>query len=157
MEASECLEYEQEWGQAPLLDPSNPKALNFNKEQLFKSLGTAGTNASVFTTAHLFLLGGIAYEPQEEDEIDSQESDIFESSKVGSNEEENIKDYKGPIIEIMDTIRPNWTENLFDKGPEGDAAIAMEEDSEKVEVVDLVHSPAKVTRTALAQSSFQQK
>ncbi len=109
-----------------------------------------GTNASKFTTAHLVSLGGTAYEPQDEDEIDSQESNIFKSSKVGSNEEENIKDYDGPIIKNMDTIGPNWTENLFDKEPEGDAAIAMEEDSEKGEVVDLVHSPAKVTKTALA-------
>jgi hypothetical protein len=30
----------------------------------------------------------------------------------------------------------------------------MEEDSDKVEVVDLVHSPAKFTRTASAQSGF---
>jgi hypothetical protein len=50
----------------------------------------------------------------------------------------------------MDTIWPNWTENLFDKEPEGDTAVTMEEDLEKVEVLDLVHSPAKVTRTALA-------
>jgi hypothetical protein len=92
--SAECLEYEQEIrGGAPLLDPSNPKALNFNEEQLFKSLGTMGTNASIFTTAHLVLLGGTANELQEEDEIDSQESKIFESSKVGSIEEENIKDY----------------------------------------------------------------
>ncbi len=69
MEASECLEYEHEiWERASLLDPSNPKALNFNKVQSFKSLGTTGTNASRFTTAHLVLLGGTAYEPQEEDE-----------------------------------------------------------------------------------------
>ncbi len=33
----------------------------------------------------------------------------------------------------------------------------MEEDLEKVEVVDLVHSPAKVTRTALAQSGYPTK
>jgi hypothetical protein len=87
MEASEHLEYEQEIrGRAPLLDPSNPKALNFNEEQSFKFLGTAGTNASMFTTAHSVLLRGTVYELQEEDEIDSQESNIFESSKVGSNE-----------------------------------------------------------------------
>jgi hypothetical protein len=105
MEASEHLEYEQEiWGRASLLDPSNPEALNFNKEQLFKSLRTTGTNASRFTTAHLVLLGGTAYEPQEEDEIDSQESNIFKSSEVGSDEEENIEDYNGPIIKNMDTI-----------------------------------------------------
>jgi hypothetical protein len=104
----------------------------------------------MFTITHSVLLGGTAYEPQEADEIDSQESDIFESSKVGSNKKENIKDYKGPIINNMDTIRPNWTENLWDKEPEGDTAVAMEEDSERVEVVDLIHSPAKVIRTALA-------
>jgi hypothetical protein len=155
MEASERLEYEQEtWGRAPLLDPSNPEALNFNKKQLFKSLKTAGTNGSMFTTPHLVLLGGTVYELKEEDEIDSQESNIFESSKVGSNKEENIKDYEGPIIKNIDTIRPNWTENLFDKGPEEDTAVGMEEDLEKVEVVDLVHSPAKVTRIALERSGF---
>jgi hypothetical protein len=43
---------------------------------------------------------------------------------------------------------------LFDKEPEGDAVVAMEEDLEKGEVGDLVHSPAKVTRTDLAQSGF---
>jgi hypothetical protein len=120
MEASEHLEYEQEiWGRASLLDPSNPEALNFNKEQSFKSLGTTGTNASRFTTAHLVLLGGTAYELQEEDEIDSQESDIFESSKVGSNKEENIKDYDGPTIKNMDTIRPAGQKTFLIKSRKG--------------------------------------
>ena len=78
MEASERLEYEQElWGCASLLDPSNPEALNFNKKQSFKSFGTAGTNASMFTAAHLVSLGGTAYESQGESDVDSQESDIF--------------------------------------------------------------------------------
>jgi hypothetical protein len=141
-------------GQASLLGPSNPKALNFNEEQSFKSLGTVGTNASMYTTKHLVSLGGTAYELQEADKIDSQESDIFEYSKVGSDKEEDIKNYEGSIIENMDIFRPSCTENLFDTGPERDTADAMEKDSKEAEVVDLVHSPAKVTRTASTQSGF---
>jgi hypothetical protein len=155
MEALECLEYEQEvWGQASLLDPSNPEVLNFSKEQSFKSFGTAGTKASMYTTAHSVLLGGTAYKPQDEDEIDSQESDIFESSELGSDAEEDINDYKGPIIKNMDIFRSSSTENPSDMGPEGDEADAIEEHSKEVEVVDLIHSPAMVTRTASTWSGF---
>jgi hypothetical protein len=151
----EHLEYKQEaWGRASFLDPSEPEALNFNKEQSFKSLGTTGTNTSMYATAHLVLLGGTAYELQDEDKIDSQESDIFESSEPGSGTEEDIDSYKGPIIENMDIFRSSSTENHYNTGPEGDKADTMEEDSKEAKVADLVHLPAKVTRMALTWSSF---
>jgi hypothetical protein len=153
MEALKRLEYEQElWGRLLLLDPSNPEALNFYKEQSFKSFGTAGTNASMFTAAHLVLLGGTAYEPQGESEVYSQESDIFDTSKVDSIDKENIEDYKGRIIENMGILGPCWTVTIVNKGLGRDTNDKMEEDEEEaVKVVDLVHSPAKVTLTASAQ------
>ena len=71
METSERLEHElEQQGRVTLLDPSNPEALNFNEEQSFKSLGTAGTNASMYTSAQSLSLGGTAFEPQDEDDID---------------------------------------------------------------------------------------
>ncbi len=64
METSERLEHELEQrGQVTLLDPSNPEALNFNEEQSFKLFGTAGTNASMYTSAQSVSLGGRVFEP----------------------------------------------------------------------------------------------
>jgi hypothetical protein len=77
MEMLEKLEHELELrGRAPLLDPSNSEALNFNEEQSFKSFGTAGTNVSMHTSNQSVSLGGRAFEPQDNDDIDSQESSM---------------------------------------------------------------------------------
>jgi hypothetical protein len=85
MVALEHLDYEQgTWGWPLLLDPSNPDALNSNKEQSFKSLGTLGTNASMYTTMHSVSLGSTASEPQDKDEVDSKESDIFKIGDTGT-------------------------------------------------------------------------
>jgi hypothetical protein len=65
-----------------------------------------------------------------------------------------MDNYKGPIIENMDIFRSSSTENPSNTGPEGDKADAMEEDSKEVEVVDLIHLPAKVTRMASTWSGF---
>ncbi len=55
MELSEKLEHELELrGRMQLLDPSHPEALNFNEEQSFKSLVTAGKNASLYTSTQSF-------------------------------------------------------------------------------------------------------
>jgi hypothetical protein len=83
MEMSEKLEHKLELrGRAPLLNPSNPEALNFNEEQSFKSFGTAGTNASMYTSNQSVSLGGTAFEPQDNNDIDSQESSIFGGSDI---------------------------------------------------------------------------
>ncbi len=72
MELSERLEHELELrGRMQLLNPSHPKALNFNEEQSFKSLGTAGTNASQYTSTQSVSLGGTAFEPRDDDDVDS--------------------------------------------------------------------------------------
>ncbi len=59
MELSERLEHELELqGRMQLLDPSHPEALNFNEEQSFKSLSTAGTNTSLYTSTQIGISGG---------------------------------------------------------------------------------------------------
>jgi hypothetical protein len=79
MELSECVEYEQEsCGRAFMLDPSNPKVLNFADEQSIKLLNTAVTGGLVYTTAFSASLGETAYMPMEDDDVDSQETDVFE-------------------------------------------------------------------------------
>ncbi len=50
MEMSKLLEYKQEMqGRSQLLDPNNPKALNFAEEQSVKSLHMAATGATQYT------------------------------------------------------------------------------------------------------------
>ncbi len=78
-------------GRMQLLDPSHPEALNFNEEQSFKSLGTAGTNASQYTSTQSVSLGGTAFEPRDDDDVDSQESSIFCGSD-SSRAEDNLED-----------------------------------------------------------------
>jgi hypothetical protein len=97
MELSEKLKHEQELrGRMQLLDPSHPEALNFNEEQSFKSLGTAGTNASLYTSTQSVSLGGTAFEPQNDDEIDSQESSIFGGSD--SSTEDILEEYEEGVF-----------------------------------------------------------
>jgi hypothetical protein len=84
MEMSERVEYEHEaHGQAHLLDPSNPEALNFSDEQSTKSLNTQVTGGTTYTAAFLTSLGSTAYMLGNED-INSQESDIFDIDDYNS-------------------------------------------------------------------------
>jgi hypothetical protein len=76
MEASERREYKTECsGTIKLLDPSDPRALNFANEQsvktfLSKAAGTA------YTVGVQESLGDTKFMPADDD-IDSQESDLF--------------------------------------------------------------------------------
>ena len=84
-----------------LLDPSNPEAFNFNEEQSFKSFGTAGTNALQYTSNQSVSLGGTAFEPQDNEDIDSQESFIFGGSDISRADKNMDDDTKGAFIENM--------------------------------------------------------
>ena len=153
MELSEKLEHEQELrGRMQLLDPSHPEALNFNEEQSFKSLGTAGTNASLYTSTQSVSLGGTAFEPRNDDEVNSQESSIFGGSD--SSTEDNLEDdAEGVFIANMGAfglgstnISPPPDGNETDSDAEPDGAEPGED--------SLVHSPGKVTRMASVSSGF---
>ena len=101
MELSEKLEHDMELrGWMQLLDPSHPEALNFNEEQSFKSLGTAGTNASMYTATQSVSLGSTAFEPRDDKEVDFQESSIFGS---GSSKADDslCDDMEGAFIDNM--------------------------------------------------------
>ncbi len=91
------------WGRSQLLDPSHPEALNFNEEQSFKSLGTAGTNSSLYTSAQSVSLGGTAFEPRDDEDVDSQESSIFGGSE-SSMEDILEEDTEGVFIANMSAV-----------------------------------------------------
>jgi hypothetical protein len=86
MEMSEPVEYEHEArGQAHLLNPSNPEALNFLDEQSMKSLNTQVTGGTTYTTAFSTFLGDTAYTPGNK-VIYSQEFDIFDIDDDSSDD-----------------------------------------------------------------------
>jgi hypothetical protein len=153
MELSERVEYEQESRGRPfMLDPNNPEALNFADEQSVKPLNTAVTGGLVYTTAFSVSLGETAYMPAEDD-IDSQETDVFEQDIVDSDKEE-IDDER-VITNLVDI------KQLSGKGapqlPE-EMAVDNKDDEDEVQVVDtnvdMLHSPKKLTRTATAHSGI---
>ncbi len=62
MKMSERVEYKlKACSQAQLLDPSNPKALNFSDKQSMKLLNTQVTGDTTYTAAYLASLGNAAY------------------------------------------------------------------------------------------------
>jgi hypothetical protein len=94
MEMSERVQYEHEArGQAHLLNPSNPEALNLSDEQSMKSLNTQIPGGTAYMAALLASLGNTAYMPGNED-IDSQESDLFDM--------DNYSSIKNPFNMVVD-------------------------------------------------------
>ncbi len=155
METSERLEHELEQrGQVTLLDPSNPEALNFNEEQSFKLFGTAGTNASMYTSAQSVSLGGTAFESQDEDDIDSQESTIFDHSDTSRADEDIKDDTEGVFIVNMGAAGLGLASAPPPMDSQEDSADNMEGERTEPGPSDQVYSSAKVTRMASIRSSF---
>jgi hypothetical protein len=87
MEMSERVEYKHEArGQAHLLYPSNPEALNFLDEQSMKSLNTHISGGTHYTAAFSSSQGNTAYMPGNK-EVDSQKSDLFEQFDNSSEDD----------------------------------------------------------------------
>jgi hypothetical protein len=154
MELSERVEYEQEsHGRAFKLDPSNPEALNFADEQSIKLLNTAVTGGLVYTTGFSASLGETAYMPTEDDEVDSQETDVFEQDFNKSDEDD--VDNNGVITNLID-ITKLLGEVVLKQSKE--MAVDNDKDEDNVQVVDpdveMLHSPKKVTCTATAHSGI---
>jgi hypothetical protein len=104
MEMSERMEYEQEsCGQTFMLDPSNPEALNFADEQTIKLLHTAVTGGLVYMMAFSASLGETAYTPTEDDDVDSQETDVFEQD-FNKSDEDDVDD-NGVITNLIDITK----------------------------------------------------
>jgi hypothetical protein len=155
METSERLEYDLEArGRITLLDLSNPEALNFNEEQSFKSFGTAGTNASMYTSTQSVSLGGTAFEPQDDGEVDSQESSIFDCSDNPRAEEDIEDDTEGAFIENMGAFGLGSTRAPSPHDAQEEGEDGMEVELDAMGLTSQVHSPVKVTRVASIRSGF---
>jgi hypothetical protein len=154
VELSEKLEHEPELrGWMQLLHPSHPKALNFNEEQSFKSLGTAGTNASLYTSTQSVSLGGTAFEPWDDEEVDSQESPIFGGSDSSKAEDNLEDDTEGVFIENMGAFSLGLTNTS--PAPDGqETGKNAEPNGAEPGQGSLVHSPGKVTLMASISSGF---
>ncbi len=137
-----------------LLDPSNPEALNFNEEQSFKSFGTAGMNASMYTLTQSVSLGGTAFEPQDDGEVDSQESSIFDCSDNPRAKEDIEDDTEGAFIENMSALGLGSTRAPSPHDAQEEGEDGMEVESDAMGLTSQVHSPAKVTRMASIRSGF---
>jgi hypothetical protein len=154
MELSERVEYKQEnRGRVSMLDPNNPEALNFADEQSVKTLNTGTTGGLIYTTAFSASLGDTAYIPTEEDDINSQETDVFAQDSKESDEDGG--DNKGIISNIVDISR------LARKQPPQsveDMVIDVDEDKDDVQekeaAVEMIHSSQKVTCMVTADSGF---
>jgi hypothetical protein len=154
MELSECVKYEQEsHGQAFMLDPSNPEALNFADEQSIKLLNTAVTGGLVYTMAFSASLGETAYMPTKDDDVDSQETDVFEQ---GFNESDKDDVDNNGVITNLINITKLLREDALKQSKK--MAVNDNKDEDEVQVVDtdveMLHSPKKVTRTATAHSGI---
>ncbi len=104
MELSERVEYEQEsCCRVFMLDSSNPEALNFADEQSIKLLNTAVTGGLVYMMAFSASLGGTAYMPMEDDDVVSQETDVFEQDYTRNDEDE--VDNNGVITNLTDIAK----------------------------------------------------
>jgi hypothetical protein len=154
MELSERVEYEQESrGRAFMLDPSNPKVLNFADKQSVKTLNTAATGGLIYMMAFSASLGEMAYIPTEDDDVDSQETDVFE--QVPDESDEDGVDDKGIISNIIDITKLSGEEatQQFEE-----MAVNDDKDEDEVQVVDtdveMIHSPKKVTCTATVHSGI---
>ncbi len=154
MELSERLEHELELrGRMQLLDPSHPEALNFNEEQSFKSLGMAGTNASLYTSTQSISLGTTAFEPRDDDKVDSQESSIFGGSDSSKAEDNLEDDTEGVFIENMVAFSLRLSNNPPPPDGHKNSGDAKPYNAESGQD-GLVHSPGKVTRMASISSGF---
>ncbi len=137
-----------------LLDPSHPEALNFNEEQSFKSFGTTGTNASLYTLTQSVSLGGTAFEPQDNGEVDSLEFSIFDCSDNSRDEEDIEDDTDGAFIENMGAFRLSSAGTTLPVDAQANSDDGMQLDPVATDPASQVRSPAKVTRTASTQQEF---
>ena len=143
MEALERKEYDTE-RIIQRLEPSDPRALNFDDEQSLKTL-TSQAAGTAYTIAPVESLGETAYEPPI-DEVDSQESDLFELDNDDGFVEDPFHDEDRDIIANMEEV-------VRDTSRTGKAAAGKdvdmdqkEDDSDKDRAIPSISSPGKINR-----------
>ena len=146
MEASERQEYDAEHI-IQRLDPSDPRALNFEEDQSLKTLSSQAAGTT-YTIAPAGSIGTTAYAPPD-DEIDSQESDLFGLDGDEDFTDDPFHDDVGGVIANMEavggstvnTAQPNVEQDveMYDEDKEGQPAEASRS----------VSSPEKITRMTM--------
>jgi hypothetical protein len=91
--------------------------------------------------------------PTEDDDVDSQETDVFEQD-FNKSDEDDVDD-NGVITNLIDITKLSGEEALKQSK---EMAVDNDKDEDKVQVVgtdiEMLHSPKKVTRTATAHSGI---
>lgn len=105
----------------------------------------------MYTSAQSVSLGGTSFEPQDNDDIDSQESSIFDQSDTSKADEDIDDEIEGAFIENMDSIGHGLSSGLSHMNFQEDSAGDMEVNRAELGPSDQVCSPAKVTRMASIQ------
>jgi hypothetical protein len=149
MEASEQQEYESERnGTIQLLDPSNPRALNFANEQSVKTFSSKAAGAN-YTIGGQESLGNTAYRPMDDDN-DSQESDLFEGYENVGFVEDPFHDKDSGIIANMDLLKRNGSNMVAAKGAKGDNKdkADMKDEDMADDEAPKISSPKKITQKA---------
>ena len=144
MEASERKEYDTE-RTALRLDPSDPRAVNFDDEQSLKTF-TSQAAGTTYTIAQLESLGETAYVPPD-DEVDSQESDLFYLDDDGGFVEDPFHDDEGGVIANIEVVGREASKTAEKTAGEEADKDNMEEDSEPGMADPTISSPGKINRT----------
>jgi hypothetical protein len=122
MKALERWEYKTERsGTIKLLNPSDPRALNFANEQSVKTFSSKAAGTA-YTVGVQESLGDTKLVPAD-DEIDSQESDLFGGYENNGFVKDPFHDEDGGIIANMDLLKGDGPNNTVDTAEAGDTRI----------------------------------
>ena len=128
-----------------MLDPSDPRALNFNDEQSMKTFASQAAGTA-YTIAQLESLGETAYMPPDND-VDSQESDLFDLEDDDGFVEDPFHDEEGGVIANMDAVGREASKTVGEAAGEGVDKDNMDKDSDPGRAEPAISSPEKINRT----------
>jgi hypothetical protein len=149
MEALERQEYETERsGTINLLDPSDPRALNFADEQSVKTFSSKAAGTA-YTVGVQESLGDNEFMPASND-IDSQESDLFGGYENDGFIKDQFHNEDGGIIANMDLLRGDGPNNTADAAEARDTEdmVDGQNDGNLGKGAATISSPKKITRKA---------
>jgi hypothetical protein len=144
MEVSERKEYDAE-RIIQRLDPSDPRALNFDNEQSLKTF-TSHAAGTAYTIAPLESLGETAYVPPD-DEVDSQESDLFDLDDDDGFVEDPFHDEERDVIANMNAVVRDASKTDEEAAGEDVDIDDMDEDGNPGRANPTISSPEKINRT----------
>jgi hypothetical protein len=143
MEASERKEYDAK-RMIQRLDPSDPRALNFDDEQSLKTF-TSHAAGTAYTITPLESLGETAYVPPD-DEVDSQESDLFELDEDDGFVEDPFHDEEREVIANMEEVAHDASKMDEEAAGKDVDMDNTDDDGDPGRANPTISSPEKITR-----------